>query len=115
MKSQDFEDIVANWRGRTMSIFAFARLQNFISKKARVDNADDMAVFVDHWEGEKFVEHEKLAGIEDGGARGNGDDAFHHDVAKRALERGGQQATRGQHADQTFVGIDRKKIDHALA
>src|SRR5207249_2052420 len=115
MKSQDLEDIVPNGRGRTLSIFAFAHLKNFFGKKARVDNADDVAVLVNHWEGKEFVEHEKFAGIKHGCARGNGNDATHHDLVQRRVERRGQQTPCRQDSDQTFVGVYSKEINYTFA
>src|SRR5438477_770286 len=113
MESEDFKDIVANRSGRARLLLALT--QNFLSKQTDVDNADDMTVLVDHWKSEKLVEHEKLAGVENRRGGRNGDDAFDHDVAERALERSGQQTAGGQNPDKTFVGIDREKIDDALA
>ena len=114
MKSQDLEDIVPNGRGRTLSIFAFARLKDFVGKKARVDNADDVAMLVNHWEGEKFVEDEKFAGIKHGCARGNGNDATHHDLTQSRLESRGQQTPCRQDTDQTLVGVDGEEIDYTF-
>src|SRR5437016_2294381 len=113
MESEDFKDIIANRSSRARLLVAFT--QNFLSKQTDVDNADDMTMLVDHWESEKLVEDEKLAGVENRRGGGNSDDAFDHDVAERALERSGQQTAGGQHSDETFVGIDCKKIDNALA
>src|SRR5947208_12993 len=113
MKSEDFKDIVTNWRGWAGLLLALA--QNFLSKEADIDDTDDMAMLVNHWESEKFVEHEKLAGIQNGGFRRNSDDATDHNFAQGTFERRGQQTSRGQHADETFIGIDCEKIDHALA
>src|SRR5205085_3452817 len=59
-------------------------------------------------------EHEKLARIQNRGLCRNCDYAPDHDVTQWALERGGQKSTRGQHSHETFVGIDRKKIDNPL-
>src|SRR2546430_7227697 len=115
MKSQDLEDIVAHGRGRTMSIFAFARLKDFLGKKARVDNSDDMAMLIHHWKGEEFVEHEKLAGVEHGRACGNGDNATDHDLTQRCVERRGQQTPCRQDPDETFVGVDSEEINYTFA
>ena len=87
MKPEDFKYIVSNRSRRARLLFSFT--QNFLSKQADVDDTDDMAVLVNHREGEKFVEDEKLAGIENRGGRRNGNDTADHDVAQRAVERCG--------------------------
>src|SRR5204863_8024880 len=99
-------------RGRAGLLFALT--QDFLGKQTDVDYADNATLFVNHWEGEKFVEHEKLAGIEHGCSRGNGYDATHHDLAEGCLERRGQQTTCRKHPHETFAGIHSEKIDNAL-
>src|SRR5207253_9018143 len=74
--------------------FALRPHPRFPRKQTDVDYADNATLFVNHWEGEKFVEHEKLASIEHGCRRGNGYDATHHDLAERCFESRGQQTAR---------------------
>src|SRR5207247_8179388 len=84
MKTENFKDVVADRRGRLGLLFALA--QHFFREKTDVDQADNAALFVDDREGEKFVEDEKFARVQDRGGGGNSKDAPEHDVAQRSLE-----------------------------
>src|SRR2546423_9379480 len=112
MKSENFKDIVTDRSGWAGLLLALA--QNFLGKQTYVDDADDATLFVHDWKSEKFVEHEEFAGVENRRAGRNCDDTSNHDVAQKAIERGGEQTTCWQDPNKTFVGIDHEKIDNTL-
>src|SRR5882724_845033 len=98
-----------------MSVLALTRLQNFFGEKVRVDDADDTALFVDDRKREKFVEHKKLARLEDGGSRGNSHDTRHDDLSQRCFKRCAQQTPRGHHTNESSLLIDGIKVNDAFA
>ena len=73
-----------------------------------------MAFFIDHGKSEELVEHEKLAGVENGGAGRDGHHPANHDVAQGRVERCREQTACGQNADEPFLGIDCEEVNHPL-
>ena len=80
VKPECLEKLGTHRRRGAISILTFAGLQNFLREQIRIDDSDDAASFVNHGKGEKFVEHEELASIQNGGRRGNSDNAWNHHV-----------------------------------
>src|SRR2546427_9570366 len=86
-KPERLKKFGAQHRGGALSTLTVTCLQNFLREQVRVDHADDAALPVHHWKGEKFVEHEKFARVEDSGGRGGGDNAREHDLTERRFPR----------------------------
>src|ERR1043165_914743 len=93
MKTESFENIVANWNGWFLR-FTIARLQDFLGKKSNIDHTHDSPVAIDNGKGEELVEHEKFARIHDCRRGRNRDDPFHHNIAQWRLERRGKKPDR---------------------
>ena len=94
---------------------AFGDVEDVAGERADIDDAGHVLLLIHDRDGEQPVPDEELAGVEDAGRVRDGDDAAHHDIAKRSLQFGGEQAARGDHAHQTVLVIDDVEVDDPFA
>src|SRR6185369_1382029 len=97
------------------SILSIACFQDFFGKQVRIDDSNHAALLVYDRESEEFVKHEELARVEYRCFRRNGDDAPHHHFVQRGFQWRGQQAPRRDDTYESFLFIDRVKVDYTLA
>ncbi len=92
--------------------FRTVEVDQFVGVKFNVHNAEDVAILIDHGEGQQAVQDEEIAGIENGYSFQECNDFPDHDFRNPLVERSEQQAADRHHAVQSPFIINDVEVRH---
>jgi len=89
--------------------------QHFVGDEIDLDHAQHPALFIDHRQREKLVQHEEFAGVEHRRALRNGHHTPDHDVGELLIRRRREQFAGGNDSDESVVFAHHIEIDDLVA